>query len=185
MPHVDTDDAALGERRTDREDDERSSGTHPRLRRRVLPILLGVALVAAVSVSGFQMYTDHRDAAARQEALDTARAYSIAMSTFDYRNLDANMGAIAAMSTDEFAGTYRNMIDSLREMVAGGQGGATALVSNIAVESIDDSAATVLVFADQATRNITAPQGNTQTYRLVISLVRSDDHWLVDHVETK
>lgn len=153
--------------------------------RTALTALLILALVVALALLGFQMYSANRDDTLRQEAVDTAREYSIIMSSFDYQNLDANKDKIASMSTDEFAGTYRTMVDSLRDVVAVGQGQATATAANVGVENIDDSSATVLVFVDQEAKNVAAPQGNAQKYRMVISLVRSNDQWLVDNVETK
>lgn len=101
--------------------------TSPSLLRRLkepriaLISLIAVALVAALVVLGFQMYSANQEDTLRQEALDTARDYSTIMSSFGYQNLDANKDSIASMSTDEFAGTYRTMVDSLREVVAGGK----------------------------------------------------------------
>lgn len=147
---------------------------------------MAVALVAALAVLGFQMYSANQEDTLRQEALDTARDYSTIMSSFDYQNLDANKDSIASMSTDEFAGTYRTMVDSLREVVAGGgQGQASATATDVGIESLDNSSAKLLVFVDQQAKNVAAPEGNTQKYRMVVSLVRSDDRWLVSNVETK
>ncbi|MDV8068878.1 mce associated protein mas1a [Rhodococcus sp. IEGM 1366] len=153
--------------------------------RTALTAVLALALVAAVAAWGFQMYSESRNNTLRQEALGTAREYSVIMSSFDYQDLDANKDSIASMSTDEFAGTYRTMVDSLRDVVAGGQGQATATAAHVGIESMDSSSATVLVFVDQEAKNVAAPQGNAQKYRMVISMVRSNDQWLVSNVETK
>ena len=153
--------------------------------RTALTQVLALALVAAVAAWGFAVYSENRDGALRREALDTAREYSIIMSSFDYQDLDANKDSIAAMSTDEFAGTYRTMVDSLRDVVAGGQGQASATAAHVGIESMDSSSATVLVFVDQEAKNVAAPQGNAQKYRMVISMIRSNDQWLVSNVETK
>ncbi|ANQ72000.1 mce associated protein mas1a [Rhodococcus sp. D-46] len=153
--------------------------------RNALISLMAVALVAALAVLGFQMYSANQEDTLRQEALDTARDYSTIMSSFDYQNLDVNKDTIASMSTDEFAGTYRTMVDSLREVVAGGQGQASATATDVGIGSLDDSSAKVLVFVDQQAKNVAAPEGNTQKYRMVVSLVRSGDRWLVSNVETK
>ena len=149
--------------------------------RNALISLMAVALVAALAVLGFRMYSANQEDTLRQEALDTARDYSTIMSSFDYQNLDVNKDTIASMSTDEFAGTYRTMVDSLREVVAGGQGQASATATDVGIGSLDDSSAKVLVFVDQQAKNLAAPEGNTQKYRMVVSLVRSGDRWLVSN----
>lgn len=153
--------------------------------RNALTTALAIALVAALALVGFQTYSANRANTLRQEALDTAREYAIILSSFDYQDLDRNKDKIASMSTEEFAGTYRTMVDSLRDVVADGQGQATATAVNVGVESIDDASATVLVFADQDAKNVATPQGNSQKYRMVLSLIRSNDQWLVNNVETK
>ncbi|OYD66747.1 mce associated protein mas1a [Rhodococcus sp. OK302] len=154
-------------------------------RRSFVTAVLAIALVGALAALAFQMFSARTESSLRSEALDTAREYSIIMSSFDYQNLDANKDKIASMSTADFAGTYKTMVDSLRDVVAGGQGQATATATNVGIESVDSNSATVLVFVDQEAKNIATPQGNSQKYRMVLSLVRSNDQWLVDNVVTK
>ncbi len=62
------------------------------------------------------------------------------------------------MSTSEFTGQYNKMVDALRSLVTDGQGQATATVSNIGVESVDESSAVVLAFVDQEAKNVVAPE---------------------------
>lgn len=153
--------------------------------RNALNAALAIGLVIALVALAMSMYSVRKDDSRWQEAMDTAREYSVFLSSFDYQNLDANKDKIASMSTEEFAGTYRTMVDSLREVVADGQGQATATAVNVGIERIDDTSATVLVFADQEAKNVATPQGNSQKYRMLLSLVRSNDQWLVNNVETK
>ena len=147
--------------------------------------LLVVALIAA-SVSLLMQVLDARNTdALRTEAIDTARDYSVALSSFDFENLDANRDAIVSQSTPEFAGKYSEMVDALRQIVTDGKGKATATVEHIGVESIDGDRAVVLVFVDQQATNVVSPDGNTQKYRMVVSLTRDGDRWVVDNVDTK
>ncbi|MCJ0901894.1 mce associated protein mas1a [Rhodococcus sp. ARC_M6] len=150
-----------------------------------LTAILAIGLVGALAALAFQIFSARAESSLRTEAMDTAREYSIIMSSFDYQNLDANKDTIASMSTEAFAGTYKTMVDSLRDVVAGGQGQATATATNVGIESVDSDSATVLVFVDQEAKNVATPQGNSQKYRMVLSLVRSDNQWLVDNVVTK
>ncbi|EME21258.1 hypothetical protein [Rhodococcus triatomae] len=157
------------------------------LRRRGVWLPL-VAVVALLAVAGYLLFTvlqARQQDSLREEAVATARDYSVALSSFDFENLDANRDAIAAQSTPEFAGKYGEMVDALRQVVTDGKGKATASAEHVAVESIDDSRATVLVFVDQQATNVVNPDGNTQKYRMVVSLVRDGDRWVVDNVDTK
>ncbi|MFD1814801.1 mce associated protein mas1a [Rhodococcus gannanensis] len=165
---------------------EKTSGpTGPRRRGVWLPVVLAVALLAVAGWLAFTVVQNGREDSLREEAVDTARDYSVALSSFDFENLDANRDAITAQSTPEFAGKYGEMVDALRQVVTDGKGKATASAAHVAVESIDDSDATVLVFVDQQATNVVNPEGNTQKYRMVVSLVRDGDRWIVDNVDTK
>lgn len=158
----------------------------PRTGRRTV-VVLAIALLAAVAslgVLGYRTFEYRSDGVLRAEAVDTAREYAIAMSSFDFQNLDANRDTIVGMSTGDFADRYVQMVDALSGVVTDGQGRATATADHVAVESIDGATAVVLVFADQQATNVTAPEGNSQKYRMVISMVRDGDRWLVDNVET-
>lgn len=155
--------------------------------------VLAVLLVAAVVIIGFLAYQaygargGHGDIASqqsREEVLDAASDYAIKLSSFDYRNLDKNRDAIAAMSTSEFAGKYSDMVNALAEIVTNGKGEATAEVPHRAIESMTTDTATVLLFVNQKAKNVVAPDGKNQPYRMVITMAHQDDRWLVDNVET-
>ncbi|WLP88814.1 hypothetical protein [Gordonia sp. NB41Y] len=153
--------------------------------------ILAVLLVAAVGAAGYfgvQSRTDADSGAVsvemRTQAVDTARDYAIKLSSFDYRDLNKNKDAIAAMSTENFAAKYSEMVGALTEIVTNGKGEATATVPHAAIEQIDPTKATVLLFVDQEARNVVAPDGKKQPYRMLVTLQRSGDRWLVDNVET-
>lgn len=154
-------------------------------------VLATLALIAAIVfgalffLSGDDEATPAVSPEVRIEALDTARDYAIKLSSFDYRDLDMNREAIAAASTPGFAEKYEEMVTALTEIVQNGKGEATAEVSHAALENIDGERATVLLFVDQQAKNVVSPDGRVQPYRMVVTLERSDDRWLVDNVETK
>ncbi|WP_246098139.1 mce associated protein mas1a [Rhodococcus spelaei] len=155
---------------------------HPRV---LLALLLVVALIAAsATLVTSVLHARHLDRL-RAEAVDTARDYSVALSSFDFQSLDANRDKIAQMSTPGFADKYNQMVDALRQIVTDGKGQATATADHVAVESIDDSNAVVLAFVDQHAKNVVSPDGNSQKYRMVVTLVRDGDRWVVDNVDTK
>ncbi|MBS9372179.1 mce associated protein mas1a [Rhodococcus sp. B50] len=141
-------------------------------------------LVAALATLVVVLVEQRTDEQAAQDAVALAREYAVVMSTFDYQNLDANRERIAEMSTPAFAERYGSMVDALRELVTEGQGSAEAQALRAAAEHTDGDTATVLVFADQNATNVSTPDGGTSRFRMVFSLVRADDRWLVDNVET-
>ncbi|MBP1162748.1 Mce-associated membrane protein [Rhodococcus sp. PvR044] len=151
----------------------------------LVALLLVLALLATTAVLTIQVLRARHVDALRAEAVDIAREYSVAMSSFDFQSLDANRDAIMEMSTPAFADKYSQMVDALAQIVTEGKGQATATADHVAVERIDDSSALVLVFVDQQAKNVVSPDGNSQKYRMVVSLVREGDRWIVDNVDTK
>ncbi|MFG1782191.1 mce associated protein mas1a [Rhodococcus oryzae] len=151
----------------------------------LVALLLVLALLATSAVLTIQVLRARHVDALRAEAVDIAREYSVAMSSFDFQSLDANRDAIIEMSTPAFADKYNQMVDALAQIVTEGKGQATATADHVAVERIDDSSALVLVFVDQQAKNVVSPDGNSQKYRMVVSLVREGDRWIVDNVDTK
>ncbi|MFC7446958.1 mce associated protein mas1a [Rhodococcus daqingensis] len=156
------------------------------IRPRVLVTLLVVlALLATTAALAIEVLRARHLDALRAEAVDVARDYSVAMSSFDFQSLDANRDTIIEMSTPQFADKYNQMVDALAQIVTEGKGQATAIADHVAVERVDDSSALVLVFVDQQAKNVVSPDGNSQKYRMVVSLVREGDRWVVDNVDTK
>ncbi|WP_051289091.1 hypothetical protein [Mycobacterium sp. URHD0025] len=158
-----------------------------RLKRRLVAGLLALVAVAAtvalvlLSISEFH----HRqDGARRTEAVQMSRDYLVAMAAFDYQKMDANRDHIVANSTPGFAAKYDEMVKALRDIVVTSKGVATATADHVVVDSLDGDTATVVAFVDQHVTNVTAPQGTNQKYRMVVKLVRSGDHWIVDDVQT-
>lgn len=171
----------------DRPDDDAVRDAAPKGPRfGVAPVaVLAVLAIALGALAGWQWWEQRRLDDLRAEAVEITRDYAQAVAAFDYQNLDANRDKIAGMSTPEFAGEYNRMVDALRSLVTDGQGQATATVANIGVESVDDSGAVVLAFVDQEAKNVIAPEGKSQKYRMVVTLVRHGGRWIVDNVETK
>ncbi|PTR24042.1 Mce-associated membrane protein [Rhodococcus sp. OK519] len=152
----------------------------------VVPVvILAVLALVLGALAGWQWWEQRQLDSLRADAVETTRDYAQTVASFDYQNLDANRDKIAGMSTPEFAGQYNKMVDALRSLVTDGQGQATATVANIGVQSVDDSSAVVLAFVDQEAKNVIAPEGKSQKYRMVVTLDRDGDRWIVGNVETK
>lgn len=153
------------------------------LRRAVVPLLLA-AVLALGGALGYTLYQQSELHRWQEQAISTSRDYLVAMASFDYQDLDANKGAITADSTPEFAQKYDEMVAALRDIVVTSKGVAAATAEHVAVERLDDESATVIGFVDQQVTNVTAPEGNTQRYRMLVELVRDGDRWIVNDVKT-
>lgn len=169
------------------EPDDADAEPNPRTPRRLLRA--AVALVAAAAtvmllLLSFSDYQDRQTDALRAQAVQTSRDYLVTMASFDYQQIDAGSERIVADSTPEFAAKYDEMVTALRDIVVTSQGVATATADHVVVESLDGHSATVIAFVDQHVTNVTAPQGSDQKYRMVVTLVRSADRWIVDDVQT-
>jgi Mce-associated membrane protein len=155
--------------------------------RRLMIALVGLlvaAAVAGVTVVSIGEYRHRHTETLRAQAVSMSHDYLVAMAAFDYQNLDANRGRIVADSSPEFATKYDEMVKALRDIVVTSKGVATATADHVAVERLDKDSATVIAFVDQHVTNVTAPQGSNQKYRMVVSLVRSGDRWIVNDVQT-
>lgn len=137
--------------------------------RRLLAVVAGLllaGLIGATAFFGYHYVTDDAttvpDTQSSAQAIGVAKDYAIKLSSFDYRDLNKNREAIAAMSTPAFAAKYSQMVTDLTQIVTDGKGEATATVSHAAAEQINGSDAAVMLFVDQQARNVVAPTGKTQ-----------------------
>lgn len=156
----------------------------PRRARRVLWVVAMTAFLALGAALGYTLFQQSELHRLQSEAVSTTRDYLVAMASFDYQDLDANKGTIMSGSTPDFGKKYDEMVAALRDIVVTSKGVAQASAEHVAVESFDDHSVTVIGFVDQQVTNVTAPEGNKQRYRMVVTLVRDGDRWLVNNVET-
>ena len=105
------------------------------------------------------------------------------LATYDHADVDANLDAVVAESTPGFAERYSEVSEGLRELLTSGQGTSAGTVTHAAVESVDGDSAVVLVFLDQLVTNVTVPDGRTDASRMVVTLQRDGDRWLLDNAE--
>jgi len=154
----------------------------PASRRRgtaVLVVII-VALLAACGYLGYLVWDGQRQDRLAATARDEASRLVSQLATYDHADVDANLEAVAAEATPGFADRYREVSEGLRELLTSGEGTSTGTVLHAAVESVDDSTATVLVFLDQEVTNVTVPEGRIDASRMVVTLRRDGDRWLLD-----
>src|SRR5699024_8424348 len=123
----------------------------------VVPIL--VALLVACGYLGYLVWQDREDEQLRSTAAAEASRLVEQLATYDHADVDANHEAVTAEATPEFAESYREVSDGLRELLSSGEGASTGTVVRSAVESVADDSAVVLVLLDQEISYVTVPDG--------------------------
>ena len=151
--------------------------------RRIAGVLMIVALLAATAVLGYLAWQNHRDDELRRTAAADATRLVTQLASYDHTDVDANLDAVVAEATPDFAERYREVSDGLRELLASGEGTSTGTVSHAAVESIDEERAVVLVFLAQEVANVTVPEGRVDSSRMVVTIVRDGDRWLLNDAQ--
>lgn len=160
----------------------RNTRTKPRAGRAVAGLVI-VVLLVAVGVLGYLLWQDQRQDALRQSAADDATRLVIQLATYDHTDVDQNLDAVVAEATPGFADRYREVSEGLRELLASGEGTSTGTVTHSAVESLDGDTAVVLVFLDQEVTNVTVPDGRVDSSRMVVTVVRDGDRWLLEDAQ--
>ncbi|WP_020111029.1 hypothetical protein [Rhodococcus sp. 114MFTsu3.1] len=154
------------------------------LRTRVVAAVIA-ALTVGVAVLGYLHLNNRDQNDLRSTALASATQYTEELATYDFGDPGANLDRVTAASTEEFAGTYRDVSTKLQDLLTTGQGTATGHVVAAGIVELTDDRATVAVFLDQQVRNLAAPDGRTDSSRMIIELERSGDRWLLASAEPR
>lgn len=170
---------------TGRDSGEGADHSPPRRGRlgRVAVTALVVVLLAACGWLGYLVWTDHREDELRRSATEEATRLVVQLASYDHADVDSNLEAVVAEATPGFADRYREVSEGLRELLASGQGTSIGTVTHAGAQSVDAGRAVVLVFLDQEVTNVTVPDGRVDASRMVVTLVRDGESWLLDAAE--
>ena len=114
-----------------------------------------------------------------QSAVTAAKSYAVEFGSYDYRHLDADFAKVAAHLTPQFKTSYIASSSKLKPAIEQVQGVAVGTVRAAGLVSATDTTALVAVFLDQ---KVTTSQSSTPRIdrnRLLVSLVKSGDSWLI------
>jgi Mce-associated membrane protein len=185
-------DAAAGEEEGSAEAD--AKGRSPRrktLAGRLLAIAMAVAAVLFVGSAAFagaavQPYlTDRATAATKLNVARTAANAITALWTYTPENMDGLADRAAAYLSGDFEAQYRKFVDSIVAPNKQAKVTNTTEVTGVAVESLDDPNAVVIVYTNTTstsplTKNI--PSLKYLSYRLFMK--RAGGRWLVTRMTT-
>lgn len=184
---TEVDNAADGQNETT-DEPKRSRTLGPITLRTPTLIALAVLLVAAIAgtVTFGLLYKAERDTdAAAEAALKSARSFAVKVTSYQADSLDKNFADVLDGATGEFKQQYTGASTSLRELIHGAKATATGQVIGAAVESATTDRAQVLLHVDQSVTNKATDKPRVDRNRMLMTLERHDDRWLVSKIELR
>ena len=118
-----------------------------------------------------------------RSVVDTAAQAAVTFSGRSYETYDEQVDAATAMMTDAFAEEFRETTDQVRDEWVEQQTIVTAELEAQAVMTASDQQVEALVFLSQFIERKGAQVGVTP-YRISVTMIRTDQGWLVSDVES-
>ncbi|MEU9477474.1 hypothetical protein [Streptomyces sp. NPDC048191] len=177
------------------EDEPEEGPPSRRPRRNALTTILGVVLVAALTVAavlGWQYREGRQAEEARGEALAAARTAAPVVLSYDYRHLGRDFARARALLTghfrDQYGRTTKTVVAPTATKYHGvvkatvatpADGGAPA----VSVVSATPDKAVVLLFVNQVTDSTQVPEPRLDLNRVRMTLTRTSGGWKVSGVD--
>ncbi|MFX0580942.1 hypothetical protein [Nocardia nepalensis] len=150
--------------------------------------LTGVAVLMAVlaamlglrwQATGNDLDALRQQNADRDKAAEVAKDYTLKSLTYDYRNIPAFFDGVQSGTSDALRNRYREVHDTLANIMTGAQVVATGEVIGTAVEPKDNDQYAVTVFATQRTQNVQQPEPATAANLLIVTVSKNGGAWQV------
>jgi Mce-associated membrane protein len=165
--------------------------------RRATSILGAAALLLAAVVAAETWYiwgtSDPSPSAQRpvvvgdieaQSAVDVAATDAAAIFTTSWRSYDAHLARVTSLMTPPLAKRYLATAARMRTRVVDGRTDTTTRVAARGVVRADRDEVLALLFLDQRTRTSGGPAAYTAR-RALVTMVHTDDGWMVANVQTR
>jgi len=118
----------------------------------------------------------------RQEALQAARDRTLTLTSYDFRRLDQDFATVLAASVPPFRDEYTETTTQLTPAFTQAEAVATSTVVGAGLESYAPERVVAVLAVDQQIATKGA-QPRTERNRLRMTLVPSDQGWVVEKVE--
>jgi Mce-associated membrane protein len=157
--------------------------TKQRRRVALAAVLATMVLAASIMVAGQWWLLQQRRA---QDRSDAVRAAATAAGTevlsYDYRRLQAGANDTIPLLTGDAKTQYLQLLAPLKQSAPRLKAVVSADVKAAAVLQSDSHSARVLLFVDQTSTSskLSAPQLDQS--RVVVTMTKSRDHWLVSEI---
>lgn len=155
-------------------------------RGRAMPASLAVATVLTTAMSGwlaYEVYEQRAEEQRQQAILAAARQSALNFTSLDHRHYARDSANVLKGATGDFKDQFAAQTAELTKLVAANKSVSEGQVLETGIVRADERTARVLVVADSKVTNVTAPQGQTRTYRLQLDLVLENGRWLTSAVE--
>jgi Mce-associated membrane protein len=121
---------------------------------------------------------------AAQTAVETAAQDAAAIFTTSWRTYDQHVARVTALMTTDMAQRYRTTAAPVKQRTVAARAVTSTRVAGSGVVRADDDEVQALVLLDQRTRENRGPPTFTAR-RALVTMLRSDNGWLVDNVQTR
>lgn len=137
-----------------------------------------LAVLAAV-VLGVQWQSLRAEAAAREEARETAEVIAARVTTFEGATIDEFVEQVQAMATGEYASQVTELFDQeFRDALREGEVKSVGEVSRSFVQDLDDDEAEVFLLIRQTSVNAALDEPIEDELRMELTLRQVDGQWL-------
>jgi Mce-associated membrane protein len=158
----------------------------PSGRRRLLvpACALGAALLLLAGVAAAALGVDTGQAAQTRAAVSTARTTIEQMLSYNHASIDAQQARVQALLTGDFKAEFTKAMDGdIKPLAVKNRTVVQAKVSDVGVVEEADGRVKVLAFVNQATVGADQKQPAIDQNRVIATLTRVGDRWLVSDVQ--
>lgn len=120
---------------------------------------------------------------ALRQAPTQAETAAVRVLAYDYQTLQQDADEAKSLMTPDYAATFQKTVDDLLKAPAGQvKAHVEADVKASGVVSADAATVKVMLFVDQTSQTTAAAEPQTYLNRVVFTMVKDGDRWLVDDV---
>jgi len=150
---------------------------------RSVAAVLVLALLATIVVEAIAVGRHQNREALRRDAIRVASAQVVDLTTIDPAHVDDRIADLRKRTTGDFRRQLQGIAETFRSVVRTGKVETAGDVVAVAVTSVTDRRARVLVANRTTVTNTSAKVPTTRAYRISVDLLRVDDAWLVSGME--
>jgi Mce-associated membrane protein len=160
-----------------------------RLRRLILRVAVaavGVIFVAALAASaflGWQLKQKVDTAAAEHAAVEAARKYAVTLSSVDSNDVEKSYREVLDGATGDFKSEYSHASAQLRQLLIDNKAVSHGIVADAAIKSATNTKVEVLLFLDQSITNAVNPEPRIDRLRIMMTMERVDNRWLLSKLD--
>lgn len=157
----------------------------PPRRRRLVPTLVGVVLLAAIAGAawtGLEVRAERTSDRHARDAIAAGREAAVAFTSFDHRHIDEDLDRVSALSTGEFREEFTAALGTLTGAIRKAQGISEGEVTHLGIVRQAEESAVLIAAVDAMVTNKPSRRPTPRRYRLQITLTLDDDAWLISDI---